>query len=115
MFTISWGMISPSSPLGAMSFLVYFVCPVCLVYLVHLISFVQPKNQTNERDQLNPTTYSLYGGSRSSGSRRAGAPVALTLSQPGGRQPGGGSGWVAPVLCGHWVLRRESSPLSSQT
>jgi hypothetical protein len=59
MFTISWGMISPSSPLGAMSFLVHIVCPVCLVYLVHLISFVQPKNQTSERDQLNPITDSL--------------------------------------------------------
>jgi hypothetical protein len=59
---ISWGMISTSSPLSAMSFLVrlvYFVCPVCLVYLVHLVSVVQPKNQTSERDQLNPTTYSL--------------------------------------------------------
>ena len=54
-----WGMISTSSPLGAMSFLVYFVCPVCLVYLVHLVSVVQPKNQTN-RDETRPTATRYY-------------------------------------------------------
>ena len=79
------------------------VCSVDLVDLVHLVSFIQAKNQTNQinktnqRDQINQ----LKGGSRSSGSRGAGAPVAFTLSQPGG-----GSGWVCP---------RIKSPLGSQT
>ncbi len=47
---------------------------------------------------------SIEGGSRSSGSRGAGAPMALTLNRPGGWQPGGGS---------DWVCSRFTSPLGS--
>jgi hypothetical protein len=51
--------------------------------------------QMNQINQINKTNHiNQKGGSRSSGDGEAGAPVALTLSQPGAWQPGGGSGWV---------------------
>ena len=69
-------------------------------------------NQTNETNQLNQ----LKGGSRSPEYDGAGAPVALTLSRPGGWQPEEeGLVGYAPESSRHWVLRSESSPLSSQT
>ena len=72
-------------------------------------------NQINKTNKMNQTNQ-LEGGSRSSGDSEAGAPVALTLSQPGDSQLGEEVlvGYP-PELHRHWVLRRESSPLSSQT
>jgi len=63
-------------------------------------------NQINQRNQIDQTDQinQMKGGSRSPGDGGAGAPVALTLSQPGGGQPGGDSGW----LCS-----RIKSPLGS--
>ena len=116
---ISWGMVPTSSPLGAMSFLVclvYVVCPVCLVYLVHLVSFVQPKNQTNEIETRSTRQLAIY---------REGA-AAPGLAEPGlpwrrrsGNQETRNQEEVliesAPESRCHWVLRRESSPVSPHT
>ena len=55
----------------------------------------------------------IEGGSRSSGSREAGAPVAFTLRQPGDSNQGEGPVGSAPESRRHWVLGRESSPVSS--
>jgi hypothetical protein len=73
-------------------------------------------DQTNQMNQINKTNQinQMKGGSRSSGDGGAGAPVALTLSRPGGGQPGEGLVGYAPESSRHWVLRRESSPVSSQ-
>jgi hypothetical protein len=91
-------MISAALRLLAGSF-IWFVWFVLFVWL-------NETNQTNQMNQINQTNQlnQLKGGSRSSGDSEAEAPAALTLSQPGAWQPGGGSGWV---------LRRESSPLSA--
>ncbi len=46
--------------------------PVCLVYLVdlvHLVSFVQPKNQTNQIDQMNKTGWRTFSAPCYSGTR----------------------------------------------
>ena len=49
--------------------LVYLVCFVYLVDLVHLVSFVQPKNQTNQIDQMNKTGWRAFSASCYSGTR----------------------------------------------
>ena len=68
-------------------------------------------NQPEKPDHQNKLN-SMRGGSRGSGSRRAGAPVALTLRQPGGNNQGEGPVGSAPESRCHWFLRRESSPVS---
>ena len=48
------------------------ISPACLVYLVcfvHLVSFVQPKNQTNQIDQMNKTGWRAFSASCYSGTR----------------------------------------------
>jgi hypothetical protein len=94
--------IGPAPTASNLVCLVYLVYFVWLVDLVHLVSFIQPKNQTNQIDQTNQKNQinktnqlnQIKGGSRSPWYDGAGAPVALTLSYPGGWQPGEGSGWV---------------------
>ena len=46
--------------------------PVCLVYLVcfvYLVGFVQPKNQTNQIDQMNKMGWRIFSASCYSGTR----------------------------------------------
>jgi hypothetical protein len=49
--------------------LVYLVCFVYLVDLVHLVGFVQPKNQTNQIDQMNKMGWRTFSASCYSGTR----------------------------------------------
>jgi len=55
--------------------------------LMKPINEINPLNQMNQINQINQINQ-MKEGSRSSGSRRAGAPVALTLRQPGGNNQG---------------------------
>ena len=58
--------------------LVYLVWLVCLVERNFQLDQINHINRTNQINLMNESK----GGSRSSGSRRAGAPVAWTLRQP---------------------------------
>jgi hypothetical protein len=59
---------APAWPLP-FSFISLWKVDILLVDLVHLVSFVQPKNQTNQIDQMNKTGWRDFSAACYSGTR----------------------------------------------